>query len=57
MDLEENLQRIEKYLRVNKKDAIIAGDINGKSPHCGMDIGDARGQVMTNCVITNDCDY
>lgn len=53
-DLEETLQNIEQYIRSNKVEAIIAGDFNGKSPQWGMNQTDARGQVITDWIATND---
>lgn len=53
-DLEETLYEIQQHLRVNRGKAIIAGDFNAKSPQWGMDTADARGQVMTDWIATND---
>lgn len=53
-DLEETLYEIEQHLRASRSKAIIAGDFNAKSPQWGMDLSDARGQMLTDWIASND---
>lgn len=53
-DLEETLQEIESHLRMNRTEAVIAGDFNAKSPQWGMSLTDRRGHILTDWVASND---
>lgn len=53
-ELEETLQQIELHLQVHNEEAIIAGDFNAKSPQWGMNLTDARGQIIADWIATND---
>lgn len=52
-EMENSLDDISSRIRLNKENAIVAGDFNAKSPQWGMEYTDNRGQTVTNWMAEN----